>query len=207
MGYLAGIARSLEAGDYSDEILSIARRHYGKRIALKQFDAQDMPFEDKSKDVIILFEAIYYLPDAERFVRDCARVLRPGGKVLIATANKDLYDFNPSPHSYKYYGVVELNDLFARCGSETEFFGYMPVESVSVRQKILRPVKNLAVTLGVMPKTTAGKKWLKRIVFGGLVEMPVEITAETSQYVKPTRISSSRPDTEHKVIYCVGNLG
>ncbi|MCD6265910.1 MAG: BrnT family toxin [Deltaproteobacteria bacterium] len=29
---------------------------------------------------------------------DCVRVLRPGGKVLIATANKDLYDFNPSPH-------------------------------------------------------------------------------------------------------------
>ena len=27
LGYLAGIARSLEAGDYSDEILSIARRH------------------------------------------------------------------------------------------------------------------------------------------------------------------------------------
>jgi 2-polyprenyl-3-methyl-5-hydroxy-6-metoxy-1,4-benzoquinol methylase len=27
-------------------------------------------------------EAIYYIPDAEKFVRDCARVLRPGGKVL-----------------------------------------------------------------------------------------------------------------------------
>ena len=28
LGYLSGIANSLEAGDYSDEILSIARRHY-----------------------------------------------------------------------------------------------------------------------------------------------------------------------------------
>jgi len=52
---LSGIARSFEAGDYSDEILSIARRYYGDRIALRQFDAQEMPFEDKSKDVIILF--------------------------------------------------------------------------------------------------------------------------------------------------------
>ncbi len=112
LGYLSGIVQSLEAGDYSDEILSIARRHYEERIALKQFDAQDIPFEDKSKDVIILFESIYYIPDAEKFARDCARVLRPGGRVLIATANKDLYDFNPSPHSYKYYGVVELRELF-----------------------------------------------------------------------------------------------
>ena len=207
LGYLSGIAGSLEAGDYSDEILSIARRHYGERIALRQFDAQEMPFEDKSKDVIILFEAIYYIPDAKRFVRECARVLRPGGKVLIATANKNLYDFNPSPHSYKYYGVAELNDLFARHGFETEFFGYMPVGDVSIRQRVLRPIKKLAVMLKIMPKTTAGKKWLKRIVFGGLVKMPKEITAETSQYIEPTRISTSRPDTEHKVIYYVASLG
>ena len=207
LGYLAGISKSLEAGDYSDEILSITRRHYEKRIALKQFDAQEMPFADKSKDVIILFEAIYYIPDAERFVRGCSRVLRPGGKVLIATANKDLYDFNPSPHSYKYYGVVELNELFARHGFEAEFFGDTSVGDVSIRQRILRPVKKLAVMLGIMPKTTAGKKWLKRIVFGGLVRMPVEITAETSQYIEPVRISSSRLDTEHKVIYCVASLG
>lgn len=39
LGYLSKIARSLEAGDYSDEILSIARRYYGERIALRQFDA------------------------------------------------------------------------------------------------------------------------------------------------------------------------
>jgi len=130
LGYLSGITRSLEAGDYSDEILSIARRHYGERIALRQFDAQDMPFADRSKDVIILFEAIYYLPDAERFVQECVRVLRPGGKVLIATANKDLYDFNPSPHTYKYYGVVELRNLFAGHGFTTEFYGDTPLESV-----------------------------------------------------------------------------
>ena len=137
---------------------------------------------------------------------ECKLVLRPGGEVLIATANKDLYDFNPSPHSYKYYGVVELNDLFARHGFEAEFFGDTSVGDVSIRQRILRPVKKLAVMLGLMPKTTAGKKFFKKIVFGGLVEMPVEITAETSQYIEPDRISSSRPDTGHKVIYCVASL-
>ena len=181
LGYLDGISRSLEAGDYSDEILSIALKHYGKRIALRQFDAQDIPFEDKSKDVIILFEAIYYLPDAEKFVSECKRVLRPEGKVLIATANKDLYDFNPSPNSYEYYGVLELNDLFTRHGFEAEFFGDTPVESVSIRQKILRPVKKLVVVLGIMPKSMAGKKFLKKIVFGGLVEMPAEIGPQITQ--------------------------
>jgi SAM-dependent methyltransferase len=206
LGYLSIIAKSIEAGDYSDEIITLARRHYKERIPIQQFDAQKMPFGDNTKDVIILFEAIYYLPDVEQFIRECVRVLRQGGRVLIATANKDLYDFNPSPHSYKYYGVVELNELFGKFGFETEFFGDMPVGDVSIRQRVLRPVKKLAVMLGVMPKTTSGKKWLKRIVFGGLVDMPAEITAETSQYIEPVRISSSRPDTEHKVIYCVATL-
>lgn len=75
-----------------------------------------------------------------------------------------------------------------------------------MRQKVLRPVKKLAVMLGVMPKTTGGKKWLKRIVFGGLVKMPAEITAEISQYIEPAKISSIAPDRMHKVIYCVARL-
>jgi len=175
LGYLNGIARSLEAGDYSYEILSIARQRYGERIQLRQFDAQDMPFEDKSKDVIILFEAIYYIPDAELFVKECARVLRPGGKALVASANKDLYDFNPSPHSYRYYGVVELNRLFFKYSFKTEFYGDTLVDNVSMRQKVLRPIKKLFVMSGLMPKSMAGKKFLKKIVFGRLLEMPPEI--------------------------------
>ena len=170
VGYLAGIALSLDAGDYSEEILDIARRHYGERISLRQFDAQDMPFEDKSKDVIILFEAIYYLPDVAKFVRECARVLRPGGKVLIATANKDLFDFNPSPHSYKYYGTVELRELFERSGFNVKLYGYMDVQSVSIRQRILRPIKFLASKARIISGSIQGKKWLKRVVFGGVGE-------------------------------------
>jgi len=206
LGYLARIVRSLEAGDYSDKILFFARKYYGERIPLIQFDAQDMPFENESKEVIILFEAIYYLSDAEKFVSECARVLRHGGRVLIATANKDLYDFNPSPNSYKYYGVMELHELFSKYEFKTEFFGYNSVNSISIRQRILRPVKKLAVMLRVVPKTMGTKKLLKRIVFGKLAEMPSEIDSETTEYTEPDRIHSDKPNKVHKVIYCAANL-
>ncbi|MFH2067786.1 MAG: class I SAM-dependent methyltransferase [Pseudomonadota bacterium] len=218
LGYLASVSGSFEAGDYSEKILSITRRHYGDRIALRQFDAQELPFDPQSKDVIILFEAIYYIPDAKRFIMECRRVLRPGGVVLIATANKDLYDFNPSPHSYHYYNAKELNGLFDRAGFDTEFFGDTPVQQVSLRQRILRPVKKLAVNLGVMPKTAMGKKWLKRVVFGRLISMPAEIglpigsdggsdnTVYRGNYVKPVKISSSELNKTHKVIYCMASL-
>lgn len=206
LGYLSRLAKSLQAGDYSEDILRLARKHYGSRLSLKQFDAQDMPFEDNSMDVIILFEAIYYLPSAERFVGECRRILRHGGKVLIATANKDLYDFNPSLYSHKYYGVVELRELFAQFGFTTEFFGDTPVDQVSWRQKILRPAKRIAVKLGLIPQTVDGKKMIKRLVFGPLVKMPSEIREGMVPYIEPTRISPAEPDRRHKVIYCAATL-
>ena len=204
--YLSKIARSLKAGDYSNDILSIARQHYGDLFSLRQFDAQDMPFPDKSEDVIILFEAIYYIDDAEKFVSECVRILRPGGKVLIATANKDLYDFNPSPFSHKYYGVCELNDLFKKFGFKPEFYGDTPVNNLSIRQKIVRFIKKIVVKLGLMPKTMEGKKFLKRIVFGRLVTMPAEIDSNTSKYIKPTPLLEIKADRIHKVIFCAATI-
>ena len=207
LGYLAARALSLRAGDYTPGILAAAQRNYGDRVDLRQFDAQAMPFEDHSADVVILFEAIYYLPSAERFVDECRRVLRPGGQVLIATANKDLYDFNPSPYSQTYYGVVELHQLFAERGFMAECFGYLSIRGdVSLRQRILRPIKKLAVKLGLMPKTTGGKKWLKRLVFGSMTRMPAEIKEGMIPYTPPTPLASSGPDREHKVIYCAAKL-
>jgi SAM-dependent methyltransferase len=204
--YLSGISRSLNAGDYSNEILSTAKQHYGDLVDLMQFDAQNMPFKNNSKDVVILFEAIYYIADAEKFVRECLRILRPGGKILIATANKDLSDFNPSPYSHKYYGVCELNDLFKKFGFKLELYGDTPINSQSIRQKVLRLIKILVVKLGLMPKTMAGKKFLKRIVFGNLVMMPAEIDSNTSRYIEPTPLLEIKPDKIHKVIYCAVSI-
>jgi SAM-dependent methyltransferase len=198
-GYLAGLARSYRAGDYSEKILGIARSHYGERIKFQQLDAQQLPFENGSFDIVILFEAIYYLPSSERFVAECRRVLRPGGKVLVATANKDLYDFNPSPHSHIYYGVPEMHVLFRRYGFAPSFFGNTPVDGLSWRQRMLRPVKKFVTNSGPM----GGKKMLKRFVFGSLVPMPAEIVAGMVPYVDPVPISADRPDREHKVLYCV----
>jgi len=202
-GYLAGLANSYRAGDYSEKILGIARAHYGERIEFQQLDAQQLPFENGSFDVIVFFEAIYYLPSAERFVAECRRVLRLGGKVLIATANKDLYDFNPSPHSYTYYGVSELQGLFRRYGFALSFFGNTPVNGLSWRQRTLRPIKKFVANSGLMPKTMAGKKMLKKLVFGSLVPMPSEISAGMVPYVDPVPIPADRPDRMHKVLYCV----
>jgi SAM-dependent methyltransferase len=206
LGLLHKVAKTLEAGDYSAEVLAVPKAHYGARIRLQQYDAQQLPYADSSKDVVILFEALYYVPSAERFVAECRRVLRPGGQVLIATANKDLSDFNPSPLSHRYYGAAELGELFRKAGFATELYGHLPVAAVSARQKILRPIKKLAVGLGIMPKTMKGKQLLKRLVFGRLVPMPAELPPAAGDVERPAKLPDGVADRLHKVLYCRATL-
>ncbi len=202
LGILAGAVRSLEAGDISPKMVELARRHYGERVRIQEFDAQSLPFAADSKDVLLLFEAIYYLPDAAKFIAECGRVLRPGGHVLIVTANKDLWDFHPSPYTHKYYGVRELGELLAAHGFDAEYFGFQDASRSSLRQRILRPIKRAAVASGLMPKTMAGKRWLKRIVFGAEVMMPAELQTPTQPVEKLEKLTPGLADKRHKIIYC-----
>jgi SAM-dependent methyltransferase len=169
-------------------------------------DAQSLPFADRSLDVVLLFEALYYLPSPDRFMGECRRVLRPGGHVLIVTANKDLFDFNPSPYSQAYLGVVELGLLARQHGFSCDFYGVTPVDTVSLRQRALRPIKVAAVKLDLMPRTMAGKKWLKRVVFGRLSPMPAEVDPVSMQYTGPAPLAPGRPDRRYKVIYAAATL-
>ncbi|QOJ32631.1 MAG: class I SAM-dependent methyltransferase [Gammaproteobacteria bacterium] len=209
LGILAQAARSFDAGDFSGQMVERVRRHYGNRIRVQQFAAQDMPYPDRSRDLILIFEALYYLPDVAAFFRECRRVLRPGGQLLIATANKDLADFNPSPHSHRYLGAGELHQELAREGFRVRCFGHLDVGTLSPRQKILRPIKKLAVASGLMPKTMRGKQLLKRLVFGQPVPMPAELT----ENMQPADIAGTltplppgAADQRHKVIYCEATL-
>lgn len=204
LGYLRSRSRTLVAGDLSPSVLAVARAHYGDRVRLVELDACATPFDSGSFDVIILFEAIYYLPDVTTFAREVHRLLRPGGVLLLASANKDLPDFNPSPFSTAYLNPPELADLFGRAGFSIRFLGGSPIESSGgLRFAVLRMVKRVAVALHLIPRSMRGKRLLKRIVFGRLVQMPVEFVDDGVEYCPPRPIDAGSPDRRHQVLYCV----
>lgn len=194
--------RSLIAGDYSPEVLEVARKNFGSSVPLSVFCAQDMPFPDGSLDCVLLFEALYYVDPPESFFAEAARVLRPGGILLITTANKDLYDFHPSPFAHRYLGAKELSHELGLAGFTTEMWGYLDTSQVSMRQRVLRPVKALASKLGFMPKTMHGKEWLKKLFFGEMAVMPASLAGVPFAYSPPIPIPTNTEDSAHKVIYC-----
>lgn len=206
LGYLKALANSIYGGDIDPGLVKKAKTHYGDQVGVEIMDAQHLPFENNTLDVVILFEAIYYLPAPAKFLMECRRVLREGGVILIAMANKDLSDFNPSPYSHVYFGVTELTELMKQHGFDPNCFGYWPAHHGGMVSKALKLAKRFAVFFGLIPKTMAGKKFLKRLVFGKLVPMPAEVSTDGFSYTDPTPISLDKPDIKHSVIYCAASL-
>ncbi|MGL5795233.1 MAG: methyltransferase domain-containing protein [Waterburya sp.] len=48
-------------------------------------NALDMPFEDETFDLVWSLESGEHMPDKTKFLAECYRVLKPGGKIIFAT--------------------------------------------------------------------------------------------------------------------------
>ncbi len=206
LGMLEKSARSIRAGDITPSLVAKVKETYGDRIDVSHIDAHSLPLHDESLDVVIMFEALYYLPNPEDFVAECRRVLRSNGLVLLTTANKDAPDFNESPFSEKNWGIGALAELFSQHGFEAEFFGYWPYSKDTPWIRVLKPVKRALVASGFMPRTMNGKKLLKRLAFGKLVKMPAELTDDVTTFQPPTPLANDAADRHHRVIYVKATL-
>src|SRR4051794_27765580 len=77
IGLLAGRATRVTGLDIDAGLLRRARLAYANRpnIEFVEGNAEELPFPCSAFDVIILFEAIYYLSDPKRFAKEAKRVI------------------------------------------------------------------------------------------------------------------------------------
>jgi SAM-dependent methyltransferase len=207
LGILAARAASVVGCDLDPDNVAEATRTYGERITVRLANALSLPVGDGEFDAVVLFEALYYLPDARTFLAECRRVLRPSGIVLVSTTNPDLFDFSPSPLSERYYGAADLSALLESFGFCVTLFGYGRSEGLPLRQRVLRPVKVLARTMGLLPRTMRGKALVRRLLFGRLPVMPRELPSRAVSAEEPDVIPAGAPDRVHRFLYARGELG
>ena len=204
LGLLARSARRLVGGDYTQPLLSRAHGHYQGRVPLLRLDAQVLPFTESCFDLVILFEAIYYLARPSDFLNECHRVLRPDGVLLLCSANREWEGFIPSPHSTRYFSAVELRQLLSLCGFQGDVYGAFQTSPRTFRQKLAARVRKAALRLHLIPKTMKGKEILKHLFYGQLVELPHELEDEMPGVETPVFLAPNGPVTGYKVLYAVG---
>ena len=84
--------------DTSERMIELTRQ---REVEAYVGDVQELPFGDGEFDCVFAGWVLYHVLDRERAIRECARVLRPGGRFVTATLAdeniSDLWNFLGSP--------------------------------------------------------------------------------------------------------------
>ena len=86
-----------------------------------------LPVRSESVDVVASLQVVEHVWDHGEFVRECLRVLRPGGALFLTTPNRLTFspgrDVPVNPFHSKEFAADELVDLLGRhgCAIETVF--------------------------------------------------------------------------------------
>ncbi len=84
---VAKVARHVVALDYDAATVAHVRARYPE-VEVRHANLTELPLPDGSVDVVINFQVIEHLWDQPGFLRECARVLRPSGLLMISTPNR-----------------------------------------------------------------------------------------------------------------------
>ena len=210
LGHLATKARKVVGGDHDPECVRILAGQYRDRIPVVRFDAQALPYVDAMFDAVIMFEAIYYLSDVNVFLSECRRVVRPGGMLLLTLPNRDWRGFSRSPQSYRYFSPPELTELGKHHGFAVEVHGTYRQDGITLRQQILGMVRKTVTKLGFVPtgraRTEAIRRFLKKLMYGRLEVLPLEVGPEMANGCKQAPLSTDHPDRVHRVFYVRARL-
>ncbi|MBW3658021.1 MAG: class I SAM-dependent methyltransferase [Actinobacteria bacterium] len=85
----------LHASDISEGMLTVCKRNaeeHGLSVSTEQGDAEALPYDDDSFDLVIGHAFIHHLPVPGKAIQEMYRVLRPGGLLVIAGEPTELGD-------------------------------------------------------------------------------------------------------------------
>jgi len=112
----APLAVTADGIDLSHKMLTVARANIAKsgieNAQVQKGDAAALPFESGCADLIILHQVLHFIDAPEQVIRETARVLRPGGRLLIVDFAPHNLEFLRVEHAHRHLGVQHsaLND-------------------------------------------------------------------------------------------------
>jgi SAM-dependent methyltransferase len=114
-------AKTLAALDYDPTTVAHVRRSYPGVLVVRGNLVQ-LPYASRVFDAVVSLQTIEHLWDQQAFVAECARVVRPGGRVLLATPNRLTFPPGNICHTREFVAAELLEELSAGFG-EVELLG------------------------------------------------------------------------------------
>lgn len=122
------------ATDFGLTMLEAARAHIatqgGDTLRYAGADAENLPFADNTFDLVACRVAAHHFPDAYRFMLEAARVLKPGGRVVIhdhllpedprAMAYLEAFETLRDPSHCRAFNESEWRGLLLDAGLQVE---------------------------------------------------------------------------------------
>lgn len=161
---------------YSDpSIEAVKKSHQYEELFGSEIDekwvssAEDTPFPDGSCDTVIFFASFHHVQDPTATLRECARVLKPGGRLLLLMEPacpgylKPIYDrhVHRDQIDEKHYTLGEYKRLLTDAGLRFERHNY--------RSPLNRPSRNATLyyaALSVMPSFLAQAFPCTQVIMG-----------------------------------------
>ena len=105
--FIAQTARSVIGVELDPTSVAHAARSYqAPNLHFVEGDARALPVHDASVDLVVSFETIEHFHEHEPFLSEIRRVLRPGGRLLISSPERDVY--SPAGSTPNPFHVHEL---------------------------------------------------------------------------------------------------
>jgi SAM-dependent methyltransferase len=121
--WLAEHGARVVALDASEAMVRLARERLGEHVRVLQADlAQPLPLADASVDVVLSSLTLHYLVDWAAPLREFARALRPGGKLILSTHHPfmtagdvdDYHAVRPVEETWRGFGAPVLVRFYHR---------------------------------------------------------------------------------------------
>jgi len=89
---------------------------------VRQGDIYDLAIPDQSADAVIMHQVLHFLSDPQRALREAARVLAPGGRILIVDFAPHALEFLRDQFAHERLGFAQqqVSQWLADCGLKLE---------------------------------------------------------------------------------------